>query len=159
MTKRRALWAVFLLSAFLLALGSAGPARAGDDWLPISQEELPLGYLPATLQANYGLVVTDQGGELVQLPLLPPTTNRLTRVAKLSLSSTGTLSGEVQEVRWGEPAVSRRGELLEATGSERVKVLEGFLANSLGGFKLTRAEVDNLEKFDENLVLRYHFVA
>ena len=119
----------------------------------------PLGYLPPTLQANYGLLVTQDGGELLELPLLPPSVNRLLRVAKLALSPTGTLSGEVQEIRWGAPAVNRRAELLEATGPERSKILERFLGRFLGGFVLVSAEAENLEDFDKGLVVRYRFVA
>jgi hypothetical protein len=119
----------------------------------------PLGYLPSSLQANYGLLVTEQGGELVQLPLLPPATNRLLRVGKMTLSSLGTLSGEVQEIRWGGPAILRRSELLEMPGNDRAKVLESFLSRSLGGFILTGAQVGNLEKYDDNLVLNYSFMA
>ncbi len=119
----------------------------------------PLGYLPSSLQANYGLLVTEQGGEMLQLPLLPPSTNRLLRMGKLTLSPSGTLTGEVQEVRWGEPAVSRRARLLDVQGAGRTKMLESFLASFLGGFTLTKAAVGNLEKYDENLVLDYSFVA
>lgn len=83
----------------------------------------PLGYLPPTLQANYGLLVTKAGGELVELPLLEPATNRLLRTAKMELSPTGRLEGAVREVRWGAPAAARRAHLLGAQLSERRKVL------------------------------------
>ena len=119
----------------------------------------PLGYLPPTLQASYGLLVTKDGGELVELPLLEPATNRLLRTAKMELSPTGRLDGAVREVRWGAPAASRRAHLLGAQVSERRKVLENFLSNFLGGFALQDAEEENLEDFDKSLVLRYRFTA
>lgn len=119
----------------------------------------PLGYLPPSLQANYGLLVDEAGGELRELPLLPPSTNRLLRQAKLVLSAAGNLSGTVHEIRWGAPAVSRRSALLEAAASERRKVLENFLVRFLGGFTLLDSEVEALEEYDRNLVLTYGFVA
>jgi len=119
----------------------------------------PLGYLPPSLQKNQGLLVTDTGGELLELPLLPPQVNRLLRVGKLALSSTGTLSGNVQEIRWGALARDMRATLLRAQGNERQKMLESFLGQSLSGFTLKSAVVENLEKCDESLVLRYEFVA
>src|SRR4029077_2320223 len=53
----------------------------------------PFGQLNSGLQANYGLVVTPDGGDLVELPKLPPAMNGIQRTAKLSLSATGTISG------------------------------------------------------------------
>lgn len=119
----------------------------------------PIGHLPTYLQANHGLLVVENGGELIGLPLQPPITNRLYRIGKLALSPTGTLSGDVQEVRWGAPAASRRSQFLNAKGEDRQKVLENFLTSFLGGFLLTQASAENLEQFDETLVLRYGFTA
>ncbi len=120
----------------------------------------PLGYLPPWLQANYGLLVAQDGSELERLPLAPPTLNRLLRVATLTLTPTGSLYGDVQEVRWGAPAATLRAELLKAqTPDERRKVLESFLGKFLGGSLLMGTAVENLEKFDSILVLHYRFGA
>lgn len=118
-----------------------------------------LGYLPASEQASYGLLVTEDGGELRRLPLLPPSTNRLTRSAKFSVSPTGALSGEVDEIRWGSPATYRRAQLLDSPTTDRQKVLEDFLSSFLPGFRLTGASVQNLESYDQNLLMKYRFVA
>jgi hypothetical protein len=120
---------------------------------------VPLGYLPSHLQDSYALVSTPDGGELIQTPLLPPPTNRLLRTAKLSLGPTGSLSGEIQELRWGGPAAVSREEFLELAPAKRVKLLEDFLADSLTNFTLTSASVENLEKYDENLTVDYKFSA
>ena len=120
---------------------------------------MPLGYLPASLQANFGLLVTDDGGELVELPLLPAPTNRLTREAKLTLDDRGVLSGAVEEVRLGQPATTTRSQLADASGSSRAKVLERFLATFLVGSSLTQGEVKNLDDYSQRLILNYRFVA
>jgi hypothetical protein len=119
----------------------------------------PLGYIPSVEQENYALLVTPDGGELLSLPLLPPSTNRLLRSAKLTLSPSGTLSGDVQEIRWGAPAVIERARFLSATVAERPKILENFLNAFLTGWALTKSTVGNLEKYDEALTMDYHFVA
>ena len=119
----------------------------------------PLGYLPPTLQASYGLLVTAEGGDLVELPLLPPPTNRLLRVAKMQLSPTGGLDGAVQEIRWSAPATRRRAQFLEAPAAERSKVLERFLSSFLAGSSLLSFGMENLEDFDKTLVLSYRFAA
>jgi transglutaminase-like putative cysteine protease len=122
-----------------------------------TSEYTPLGYLPPSEQANYALVVTPQGGELISVPLLPPATNRLFRTATLSLASSGDLSGEVNEVRWGGPAVESRERYLTATPADRQKVLESSLGSSLTNFSLSSAQLGNLEKYDENLMVHYKF--
>jgi transglutaminase-like putative cysteine protease len=122
-----------------------------------TSEYTPLGYLPPNEQANLALVVTPQGGELIEVPLLAAATNRLLRSGTLSLSPSGDLVGDVQEVRWGGPAVQSREQYLTASPADRQKVLEGFLGTSLTNFSLTSAALGNLEKYDENLMVHYKF--
>lgn len=120
---------------------------------------LPLGYLPWYLQDGYGLVVTSDGGTLMRMPLLPPTTNRLLRQAEFTLNSSGALTGDVQEVRWGAPAAEMRREYLSVPPSQRLKMLDNFLGNFVGNFVLEKAVFGDLEQYDQNLALSYQFVA
>ena len=119
----------------------------------------PLGQLPASLEASYGLLVRDEGGELLELPLLPQSANRLLRSASLKLSPEGTLSGNVQEIRWGAYAAESRSTFLHSQGGEQTKALESFLNASLSGFELRRGSIENLERIENNLVLSYAFTA
>ena len=117
-----------------------------------------LGYLPSELQQNYGLVITPDSGKLILLPLLPPPTNRLLRTATLTLSSSGNLGGEVNELRWGAPAGDSRAQFLNSSPSDRPKVFEKFLGTFLNNFTLTNASVGNLDNYDENFTMHYQFV-
>lgn len=123
-----------------------------------TNEYVPLGYLPYYLQDNYGLVAGPDGGELVHLPLLPPTTNRLIRTAKITLTESGNLDGAFQEVRWGAPAQDERIRLLQAPPSNRTKLFEEYVGTSLSNFTLTKAAIGNLDQYDQNLTLDYHVV-
>lgn len=123
-----------------------------------TDEYTPLGYIPSFEQENYGLLVTPDGGELISLPLLPPSTNRLMRTGKLSLTATGNLTGDVNEVLWGAPAVFRRAQLLGVTPANRAKIVENMLGAHLNNFHITAATVGNLENFDQNLLVNYKFV-
>lgn len=124
-----------------------------------TETSIPLGYLPSTEQANRGLLVTENGGQLVELPLLPPAANHLVRSARLALDSSGVLSGEIEEIRSGSAGAEYRTALLRASVSERRKVLEKFLGSFLNGFQLNHVEVENLRDFDKELILRYRFTA
>lgn len=75
----------------------------------------PFGQIPGRLQANYGLLVAPDRGELTQLPRQASGTNGIWRTGKLTLSAAGTLTGDVEEVRWGDLAASRRRALLAVT--------------------------------------------
>jgi transglutaminase-like putative cysteine protease len=124
-----------------------------------TNEYVPLGYLPSSLQDNYGLVVGPEGGELLAMPLLPAATNRLLRTGTLQLSEAGNLDGTVRETRWGAPAETRRAELMEVAPNLRAKVFEKFLGSTLNNFTLTHASIGNLEKYDQTLTLDYSFVS
>jgi transglutaminase-like putative cysteine protease len=124
-----------------------------------TNEYVPLGYLPWYLQNNHGLVVTSDGGNLLAMPLLPPSTNRRLRTATFSLSATGDLTGDVHEMNWGGPAARERKAFLEAQSTKRAEVIEGFLGGFLNNFTLTGASLTNLEKYDQNFGLDYKFVS
>ena len=124
-----------------------------------TNEYVPLGYLPSYLQDTHALAVLPDGGHLLRTPLLPPPTNRLLRTAKLNLSATGNLSGEVHELRWGGPAGDIREEYLNVPPAQRAKILESSVGSFLTSFSLTNASLDNLEHYDESLVVNYKFLA
>jgi hypothetical protein len=125
-----------------------------------TDELTPFGQLNGALQANYGLLVTPDGGDLVELPKLPPAMNGIQRAAKLSLSATGTVSGEVQETRVGDRASSQRWALRTVTkDADRIKPIESLLSNSLGTFQITKASVGNLQLTDQPFLYNYSVVA
>lgn len=119
----------------------------------------PLGYLPPSLQSNHGLLVTDAGGELVKLPLLPPSANQVAREATLSLDKFGNLKGSVEEIRTGPPAAALRERLLNLPNKQRQKVFQSLLADLVDGAVLTGARVSSLHEFSDSLSLNYDFTA
>ncbi len=120
---------------------------------------VPFGQIPEYEQDNYGLLVTEDSGELIHLPLSPPEMNRLTRTARLTLSPDGTVKGEVEEVRTGMMATQSRYAFEHQTDSDRRKILEKFLGNTVGTFHLDSVEAENLDDIDKDLTIRYKFTA
>src|SRR3984885_396901 len=118
----------------------------------------PFGQIGGYLQANYGLLVTPDGGELVELPQQPSSMNSIQRTAKLSLDTMGTLKGEVEEVRLGERASSERWRLRTVTkDADRIKPIEDLLSSSLSSFHITRASLVNLQRTDQPFGFEYSF--
>jgi hypothetical protein len=125
-----------------------------------TDEMTPFGQISGALQANYGLLVTPEGGELVELPRQPSAMNGIQRTGKLTLDTTGTLKGDVQETRLGDRAASERWNLRTVTkDSDRKKPIEDVLAGSLSLFQLTKATVLNLDHTDQTFGLNYSFEA
>jgi uncharacterized protein DUF3857 len=120
---------------------------------------VPLGQIPSYEQDNYGLLVTDQGGELIHLPLSSPELNRITRTARLSLTPDGSLKGEVQEVRSGWQAAEGRYAFEHQTIADRRKILERFLGHMMGNFQLDSVDAENLDDIEKDLVIHYKFTA
>ena len=125
-----------------------------------TNELTPFGQIGGYLQANYGLLVTPEGGELVALPKQPSTTNSVRRTAKLTLDETGKLKGEVSETRIGDRAWSERWRLRTVTkDTDRIKPIEDLLAGSLSLFHITHATVLNLSQTDRPFGFDYSFEA
>jgi hypothetical protein len=125
-----------------------------------TDELTPFGQLSGDLQANYGLLVGPDGGELVQLPKLPSVMSGVRRSTKMKLSASGTLAGEVSEIRLGDYAASQREFLRTVTtDKEKIKFIESLLAHSLGTFQITKATITSAADTSQPFGYDYSFVA
>jgi hypothetical protein len=125
-----------------------------------TNEFIPFGQLPGYEQASYALLVTPDGGELIETPEEPPIMNSIRRSAKLMLDATGALKGEVEEIRLGMRAYSERRRLsLVAKDTDRIKPIEEILAGSLTTFHITKATLINFQQTDKPFGFRYSFVS
>ena len=125
-----------------------------------TDEFTPFGHLRGELQESYALLVTPDGGELIKVPQLPSAMNGVVRTAKLTLSSTGTLSGEFIEQRRGDYGTQQRASLKSVTRDiDRVKFVESIVSHSISTFQITKASYSNLNRVDEPFGYQYSLVA
>jgi hypothetical protein len=125
-----------------------------------TDEWTPFGSLRGELQANYGLLVTDDGGELIKLPQLSADLSGVVRTAKLALSPSGTLSGDFFEQRKGDYATQQRAYLKSvAKDADRIKFLESLISHSLTTFQITKASLVNLNQTDQPFGYQYSLTA
>ena len=125
-----------------------------------TNELTPFGEIGGYLQSNYGLLVTPDAGELVELPRQPSNMNSIARTGKLKLDLAGTLTGEVNEMRMGDRAWAERGRLRAVnSNSDRIKPIEDLLAGSLSIFHITHASIENLTQTDQPFGFHYSFEA
>jgi len=125
-----------------------------------TDELTPFGYLRGALQANHGLLVAENGGELIELPKLAPSMNGIRRMAHMILAPSGTLTGEVSETRMGDFGVYQREALRSATADkDKIKPIESLLASSLATYRITKASVTNAQQTDMPFGYSYSLVA
>jgi transglutaminase-like putative cysteine protease len=116
----------------------------------------PFGRLAGPLQANYGLLVGPDGGELLALPQLPSASNAIQRTAKLTLDENGTLKGDVHEIWTGDQAAYQRNRLRSARQeSEKIRSVESLLSHSFTTFKILNATIGNLPAIEVPLEWNY----
>jgi hypothetical protein len=125
-----------------------------------TNELTPLGEIGGYLQANYGLLVTPDGGELVKLPVQVAGMNGVRRTGKLTLDISGNMRGEIEEIRVGDRAWSERWALRTVSkDTDRIKPIENVLASSLSNYVITKALVENLNVTDQPFGFKYSFEA
>jgi hypothetical protein len=119
----------------------------------------PFGELPEYLQASRGLLVTNDGGELIELPSHAPDASQLRRTAKLQLDEQGTLSGTVEEVRSGAMAAGMRGALQELSVADRIRRIESQIGAHLTNYTTSDVAIEQLDDPERELVIRYKITA
>lgn len=125
-----------------------------------TDELTPFGRLRGELQANYGLLVTGDGGALIRLPELSPAINGVHRSGKFQLSQSGTLTGDVVEVMYGDSATQQRYMLRAVTkDTDRIRHVESLLSRSLGTYQVNKASIGDLNVHDRPLQYIYSLTA
>lgn len=120
----------------------------------------PFGQLRGPLQANYGLLVTPDGGELIKTPELASSSSGQRRTGKFALSSNGRLGGDVLEIFIGDNATQERGfQEAASTEAKRIQRIESTLSNSLGTFQITNATLGNLKQTNQPFQYTFSFTA
>ena len=125
-----------------------------------TDQKTSIGGLRGELQGNYALLVTADGGQLIQTPQLPSSYNGLLRSGKLTLDPQGTLRGRIEETRKGDFAMIERyiqGGV--PSSKDRIKRIEQEVSGSIGMFQITSASITNLEQNTEPFGYNYEFVA
>ncbi len=125
-----------------------------------TNEMTPFGQIGGYLQANYGLLVGPEGGELLQLPKQPGSMNSIRRTGKLTLTPQGALTGDFEEIRVGDRAAEQRQVLRSvAKDADRIKPIESLLSRSLPTFQITRAALANFQDTSQPFEYQYSIVA
>jgi hypothetical protein len=120
----------------------------------------PFGRIRGPLQANFGVLVSPNGGELVELPQSPAAANALERTAQMTLDENGTLRGDVHELWMGDRANAQRYALRAARlDTDQIKPVEARVGASFSHFQVLKASVGNLHALDRPFQWNYSIEA
>lgn len=121
---------------------------------------VPLGSLSGGLQANYGLVIEPEGGELLQLPQLASDLNAIRRTGSFTLDDKGTLAGKIHEVRSGDAAAEQRAELRNRfSDADIIRPIEALAAAAFTTSKVSAVTAQNLPTSSAPLNWDYSILA
>jgi hypothetical protein len=94
---------------------------------------------------------------LPELPLQSPSASRI-RLASLKLLADGSVTANVEELRWGGFAAETRAAYRLTEGPSHSKIMESFIAKSIGYFNFIGGNPHNLDGNNE-LRVNYTFAA
>ncbi len=104
-------------------------------------------YIPSSLQGTYGLLVTQNGGKLIQFPVFSAEQNLVKVFSKCRIDSDKKASFEVVEEKTGLPAYSEKWFIAKLTKQNELKKYSEFIQGSISGARLTDFEVKNEDNF------------
>jgi hypothetical protein len=107
----------------------------------------PVGDLPSGEQGSRALVLAGPRGELVTIPLLPPTVRRVEDRVDAALQTDGRLSAHISRRYFGQSAARLRYTILHDKPEELKRSFESGLSRGLGGLTIDR--IEPADRFDE----------
>ncbi|MBY0505009.1 MAG: DUF3857 domain-containing protein [Bryobacteraceae bacterium] len=101
------------------------------------------GNLPIYEQGSFVLIEAGDQGQLVQLPLAPPSANLVERTIALKVLPDGGMAADVTEKSQGYAASRERARLKQAATDQYRKGVERWVARSVPGSTITKMEPED----------------
>jgi len=106
-----------------------------------TDSDTPLGDLPQGEQGSHALVAAGAQGELVELPLLPATANRIESTAVGGLDAAGRVTVHVDRQYFGQAAARAHARVVHQTNDELKKGYERSLGDRVGAIAVKQAQI------------------
>lgn len=105
-----------------------------------TDDDTPVGDLPAHEQGSLALIVAGDAGSLMRMPVTSAETNLLDRRVDASLSADGSLAAVIHEKAAGSWAVGYRSEFRSLSPSDYHKSIEAWIASGAAAAKVGKVE-------------------
>jgi transglutaminase-like putative cysteine protease len=106
-----------------------------------TDSDTPLGDLPQPEQGSHALVAAGAQGELVSLPLLPASANRIESVAQGGMDDAGRLAVHLDRRYFGQAAARAHARVVHQSNDELKKGYERSLGESVGAIAVKQAQI------------------
>jgi len=117
----------------------------------------PVGDLPIYEQGSLALVAAGDRGELIRVPMTPPSSNTVHREIRAVLDANGTLLARLLEVSSGQTAARDRQVLSSRSALEYRKVVEDSISATVTGARFSKIEPTD-SFLQGRFTLEAHFV-
>jgi Domain of Unknown Function with PDB structure (DUF3857)/Transglutaminase-like superfamily len=119
----------------------------------------PFGQLEDNLQASYGVLIEGSDSQVIQLPVMSPELNTVTRTATFELTADGTLKGSVTEKRRGDVAERTRYVFTHDDAKKQQEYIDRSVGRDLMAASLTGITVENVEALNKDVTTSYDLQA
>jgi hypothetical protein len=103
--------------------------------------DTPLGDLPEDEQGSRALVIAGAQGELVEMPLLPASANRVESTVEAGMDAAGRLEAHVGRQYFGQSAAMAHARVAHQTNDELKRHYERALATRVGAIAVKQAAI------------------
>ena len=122
-------------------------------------DQTAFGQLEHNLQGGYGVLMEGSKSQIIQLPLLSPALNTITRSATMQLGADGSLKGSIVEKRFGDVSENRRSLYSEGDGREQRVEMERTLSHDFSTFNVSDLKVENVKALNKDLTTSFSLSA
>ena len=100
----------------------------------------PLGYLPVDEQDSNAMLIAQDKGGLVRLPLAASSVNQLQRQVRVTLDEKGGIRAVVDERRFGDKASIAHRRYIQHARPEYLKTVEQMVSRTVAGARVSKLE-------------------
>ncbi len=142
-------------------LHSVVTAKTGKRYLIFDPtwDMTPFGQLENNLQGSYGVLMEGPDSQAIQLPIMSPDLNTISRTAKFELAADGTLKGLVTEKRRGDEAEGVRYVFTHGDAREQQEFIDRSIDRDLMAVSLSDLKVDNVEALNKDVTASFALLA
>lgn len=120
--------------------------------------ETMLGDLPLYLQGSLALIDSRDSKELIEMPILPPETNRLERQATMQLSAEGAITANIKDLAQGQTGAQYRTEFRHLSRPQYNALIERWVSRGAASAQLSKIDPTD-SAGDNRFTLNLEFTA